>query len=234
MNSLVLMLLCALPLQVIPDGGEGPSGPQVLIDRIREAMSRIDEALEQAVDAEAPVEGLDRAMASHRQVIRDIDELISQIKYQKSSNSSGGGGGQQSQSESQSQQQQSRESDGQNSPQPGESESQSQEQQGSEQEQGQQEGSEGEQPQQQGGGEEQPSDGMDEQAGQQRDADQPPPPDDTGEFLRADTDGRWGLLPPKLSERLMNLHVDDVPARYRTRLDAYIKAMQRQESGSNP
>ena len=41
------------------------------------------------------------------------------------------------------------------------------------------------------------------------------------------TDGRWGVLPPKLQERLMNLHVDDIPDRYRLWLEAYVHELQR-------
>ncbi len=56
-----------------------------------------------------------------------------------------------------------------------------------------------------------------------------PPPAATGDFLRRDTDARWGVLPPKLQERLMNLHVDAIPERYRTWLAAYVRELQRRD-----
>ena len=55
------------------------------------------------------------------------------------------------------------------------------------------------------------------------------PPAATGDFLRRDTDARWGVLPPKLQERLMNLHVDAIPERYRTWLAAYVRELQRRD-----
>ena len=58
---------------------------------------------------------------------------------------------------------------------------------------------------------------------------QQPPPAATGDFLRRDTDARWGVLPPKLQERLLNLHVDAIPERYRTWLAAYVRELQRRD-----
>lgn len=58
---------------------------------------------------------------------------------------------------------------------------------------------------------------------------QQPPPAATGDYLRRDTDARWGVLPPKLQERLLNLHVDAIPERYRTWLAAYVRELQRRD-----
>jgi hypothetical protein len=61
-----------------------------------------------------------------------------------------------------------------------------------------------------------------------------PPADATGDFLRHDLDARWGVLPPKLQERLMNLHVDDVPQRHRLWLEACVRELNRRDQGANP
>jgi hypothetical protein len=42
------------------------------------------------------------------------------------------------------------------------------------------------------------------------------------------------VLPPKLQERLMNLHVDDVPERYRTWLEAYVRELNRRDTATGP
>ena len=64
---------------------------------------------------------------------------------------------------------------------------------------------------------------------------QQPPPSATTDFLRRDTDARWGVLPPKLQERLMNLHVDAIPDKYRDWLSAYVRELNRlDERGTGP
>jgi hypothetical protein len=68
--------------------------------------------------------------------------------------------------------------------------------------------------------------------GEQANAQAQPPPEALADFLQADTDGRWGVLPPKMQERLMNLHLDGVPERYRAWLDAYVRELRLRETGA--
>lgn len=205
-------------------GGDDDLAKQ-LVERIRKSLGEVNDALLDAADADAVSDEIDRALVNHRKAIRDIEELIEQVKYQQSGGG-GGGGGQQQQQQQTSSSSQARESDGRNAPDPkqggGSPEQQSGEQSG--------QGEEDQASQQPRGGET-PADGTSEADGRQVGADAPPPEDPTAPYSRTDTDGRWGLLPPKLQERLMNLHVDDVPSRYRQHLDAYIRALNAQDDG---
>ncbi len=212
-------------------GGESDLAKE-LVERIRKSLGEVNEALLDAADADAEmVKGeFDRALISHRKAIRDIEELINQIKYQQSTSSSSSGGGQQQQQQQSPSQSESeaRESDGQNAPQPNQS---SGSQQQDQQAQGSESGQQDQQTQDGSSSNEEQRDGLSDADGSQQDANGPPPEDPTAPFSRTDTDGRWGLLPPKLQERLMNLHVNDVPSRYRRHLDAYIRALNAQADG---
>jgi hypothetical protein len=212
----VLMLFACLSFGQI-EGVQAESDKQALITRIKESLTRIDEALMEAAEVDAVSDELSRVKQSHLDAIRDIEELINQLEYQfvnpQGGGSGGGGGG----------------SDG------GEgSESESQPRGADARNQQRSPGSSGGTEEQPAGndptGEEQPTDGQ--PAGQPESHQQlgnTVPPDATDTFSREDTDGRWGLLPPKVQEQLNNMHVDDVPERYRSWLDAYIKAMRRLE-----
>jgi hypothetical protein len=151
-------------------------------------------------------------------VIAGLEDLIKQIKYRRSQNpssSDGGGGGGQSQAQPRGADDRSQAESAQ-APQPKE------------------QGGKDPKPQQQQGGQK-PQDGRsDATQGTQRDGQQPPPPSATEDFLRRDTDARWGVLPPKLQERLMNLHTDDIPERYRTWLEAYVRELNRRDTGTAP
>lgn len=234
---MITTLLMALVLTAGQLGGpqDGADEISALVERIREGLARVDETLLSTLDADDPRGPLDDAVRQHQEVIRDLEELIRQAKYQRSNQGGGGGGGSQDQSsgqqgnQQQQQQPQARESDGsqggqdqQDAPQPSSGEEESP-------------GS-GEQDQPAGADQPQgapedgsPSDGP----GGNRDG-PPPPPEETANPLSATGDERWGLLPPKLQERLVNLHVDDVPPRYRDWLSAYIRAMRKVEEQEGP
>ncbi|HTE06462.1 MAG TPA: hypothetical protein VK824_09720 [Planctomycetota bacterium] len=198
------------------DEAEGGAGAaEALVKRIQSSLGEVDAALQQASEGETAAAGVESAKRKHLEVIRDIDALIKQIKYQQSRNPSGGGGGGGKPSEDPlSGKSPPQPSDGSQAPKPG--------------------GKPGTQPE--------PQSGQDEQQGRKPAGSQPKdgtpganeeggrlPPDATGKYTRTDMDARWGLLPPKLQERLMNLHVDDVPERYRAWLDAYIHALNSRE-----
>jgi hypothetical protein len=221
MTSVFAMLGALLLLVAAPAAQDG--GAEALVERIKQQLGQVDRALQEAADAEAVTGQLAAARTAHLAVIRDLESLIKQIKYQRSQQ--GGGGGSPPQPRPPSGQEPSssegqpppRESDGSGAPEP-----QSQQQGGEEHEQ------QGDQPQP---GEEQPQGGGPDQDVPREGAGSNPPPPDTAPYTREDTDARWGLLPPKMQERLMNLHVDDVPERYRAWMDAYIRELNRLEQG---
>jgi len=224
MNILIALLL-ALPLQV---DGDTEMSDEALVKRIRETLVRIDEALLESSEASDARAGLAAVRERHLQVIRDLETLIKNQKYRPGG--SGGGGGESSDSPSgpSSGESQARPSDGSGAPQPGEEDAQapdtgeSESSSGSEREQ-EQSASQGAEPQGAGADDTDP--------GSNSAGAGPPPPDTISPVTRQDVDERWGLLPPKLQERLMNLHVDDVPERYRAWLEAYIRSMNALEQG---
>jgi len=213
-----VLLVCAL-MCLGQVGGGGEAEMEALVERIRANLERVDQLLLDTSEADEVASGIDDAVDTHVQVIRDLEDLIKMMKYTPSSSSSSSSSSDQPQSPSS--QPPPRENDGDNQ--------QQQQQQGeqpqSPQEQSQDAGSQDEQSKQD------PQDGTRDAASPRQDQGGPPPPDPIGDFTREDTDQRWGLLPPKLQERLLNLHVDDVPERYRLWLEAYIRRMHALESG---
>lgn len=215
---LTVMLLMG---QAAPGAETGATEAEALVERIRVTLAGIDDALLEAPDADDLAQALDQLVSAHEQVVRDLEELIAQAKYRAGQQGGGGGGGQSNNPPP---------SGSPPPPPPRESDgSQSEQQQGGEQPQSPQER------EQQAQGEQQPHDGPPPPAnseGQDRQGG-PPPPDPLSDPTRKDIDGRWGLLPPKVQERLQNLHVDDVPERYRHWLSAYVRALSavEQEEG---
>ncbi|MGQ0551736.1 MAG: hypothetical protein ACT4PU_00785 [Planctomycetota bacterium] len=219
-GAVCALLLCApaaSALQVSP--------AEELAKRVRTQLEAVDLALQEAAEAETPAGRIEAARDGHRAAIRDLEELIKQVKYMRSSSPSSGGGGEGDPSSgAQGQGQPSsgapRERDGDRAPQP---------QGGEQQPSGTPRPQDGAEEQPAGADGKQPRDGeSNAEAADQREG-RGLPPDATNPFLRQDTDARWGVLPPKLQERLMNLHVDDVPERYRTWMDAYIRALNRND-----
>jgi hypothetical protein len=221
--------LLAVPLRAqapaLP-GAETTDSAEVLIGRIKEQLAAVDAALTNAAETESAAEEVAAAKRSHLSVIRDIEALIRQVKYQQSNSSSSGGKGDSSSGSSQgmSGKPQSQPSDGSSAPKPQGATGKDAQKQPEEPPGGEQ--PEGTTPT----GAESPDrgPGTNEQGSQV-------PPDETGRFTRTDTDARWGVLPPKLQERLMNLQIEDVPERYRTWLEAYIHALNsREQEGRSP
>jgi len=202
------VLVTATTLAAQFDDLRAEANREALVERIKEQMHAIDDALLDAGEAESIREHLAGVKESHRGVIRDIEELIQSVKYQRSNSSSSSGAPQQQQQQQQQGQQPQ--------PQPRDAD-QRQPQSDSDPNQRIEDGTRPEDAPQSADAqpEERPNTGL--------------PPQETGDFLREDLDGRWGLLPPKLQERLMNLHVDDVPERYRQWLEAYTRAVHSSE-----
>jgi len=210
--SLVLALaasLGCLPQQQEPSRDDAALK---LVQRIQQDLAEVDRLLDEA-SATDQVQKVQGARASHVRTISDLEELIRLVKYQRSGNpSSGGGGGRSPQGQ----------------PPPREADDRSQAEPSPQPQQPQ----DGQQDQQRSGKEPQAAPEQPSQPGAQELAGQQPPPDATADFLRRDTDARWGVLPPKLQERLMNLHMDDVPQRYRTWLEAYVRELNRRDTGA--
>jgi hypothetical protein len=224
MNALILV--GALVLAQVQQPPSEADEANALVQRIQENLAKIDETLLSTFDTDDPAGTIEAVRQTHMDVIRDLEELIKQAKYQPSS-SGGGGGGSESQPPPQQQpesESEPRESDGSSAPEPGEQDA-TETPQGHEGEQ--------EQQQQQSEGEEPRGDQLDDSDPARNNMGGPPPEEELSDPIREDTDARWGLLPPKLQERLMNLHVDDVPARYHDWLSAYIRAMQRLEEAED-
>ncbi|HYN64243.1 MAG TPA: hypothetical protein VES36_06525 [Candidatus Limnocylindrales bacterium] len=223
-NGIVLACLLVVCAQDKPTpeeafGPQASGSPEVeaLVERVKAQLAAVDAALQAAAEADKAASDLTAARQAHLSVIRDIEELIKQVKYSECQTGQAGGKPNSKPQDGKPQPQQSppdpRESDGQehSEPKPGNKPPQAK-----------------------------PKDGQPEsgepnaQPPATTPGDQPPPPPETGRFDREDTDARWGLLPPKIQERLMNLHVDDLPERYRVWMDAYIRQLNRLEQGASP
>jgi len=221
--AVLLAALAAAPLQVHkPIGVPEPQGGDAaakLVQRIQQDLAEVDKQLEQAAGEDQLGAEIKSAREAHVRAIAGLEDLIKQIKYRRSQNpsqSDGGGGG------------------GQSQPQPRGADDRSQAESAQAPKSQPQPGGKEEQQQQQPGGAKPQSGQPDPTQGEQRDGEQPPPPSATEDFLRRDTDARWGVLPPKLQERLMNLHTDDIPERYRTWLEAYVRELNRRDTGTSP
>ena len=226
MKTLVMLLVLAGgALGQVPGMTDEAAQQEALVQQIRENLALIDQLLLDASEADDVGAGLSDVRKKQVDVVTDLEELIKQIKYQRSSSSSSSG-----QSDSPPQDQ--------NQPPPRQSDGQQQQDQQGQQPQSPQEQQQGDQQQE---GQEQQQQGQERPQGGQPDNQQPtqqdggpPPPDPLGDFTREDTDDRWGLLPPKLQERLLNLQVDEVPERYRQWLEAYSRSVHQLESSEGP
>ena len=189
-------------------------GAEELVRKIREGMKEIDENLLGATARDVPEklkdniryieELLNDTRGRSQQVIKDLEELIKNVKYQKS-NSGGGQRRQPRQSDPNSQ-------DEENRPR-------------SEQQSDQLERNQANQ--QQSGQEDKPEDGApDDQPGLQKEGD-PPPPKNPEEVDRVDLSGRWGVLPPKIQKDILNFNIENFPQKYRKWLEEYYRRINR-------
>jgi hypothetical protein len=217
-----VLVVCAQDKPTPEDafGPQASGSPEVeaLVKRVKEQLAAVDAALQAAAEADKADKDLTTARQAHLSVIRDIEELIKQVKYSECQTGQAGSGKPSSRPQDGTPQSQQptpppRESDGQqhSDPRSGNKPPEARAQDG------------------------QPKSGEpNAQPPATTAGDKPPPPPETGRFDREDTDARWGLLPPKIQERLMNLHVDDLPERYRVWMDAYIRQLNRLEQGAGP
>lgn len=186
-----------------------------LIATIQKEMAEIDKALTDAESSSPAAAGakikatvqnieelLRQVQENQASVVRNIEELVKMTKYQQSNQSKGGGGEKKGDSESQPQ---NKERDKDKEP-------------GDLQQQG--DPKEGEKPENQG--QDKPENGgADDQ--KPKDSEGQKPPGETEPFQREDIGGRWGFLPPKVSEAFLNLSDDEFPEKYRRLLEKYYK-----------
>jgi hypothetical protein len=197
-----------------------------LVVRIRRSMREIDSLLltgsqpekvekELAANQKRIEELLKETESKSQSVIQNIDELIKLTKYQQQKDkqpSGGGGSDEDSQGGPQKQPQRNKSEDP--------------------QELQKQQKPEGEQPQDaqkkpEPGKEEPKHGGPDKKPPENSPANQPPPKSPTGEFERADTAGRWGMLPPKEAEDLQRRDAEEFPQRYRRWMELYFQRVNK-------
>lgn len=186
--------------------------PQELVKRIQEGMREIDQNL-----ADASAAGVREKMNQNirymeellkdtqnrsRFVISALDELIKSIKYRKC----GSGGGNQMQ------------------PPP---DSSNKEEQKPRSEQGDQELKENPTNQEKEG---KPEDARPEEAkGEKNRADNPPPKKPPEEVDHPDVSDRWGVLPPKIQNDILNFNIENFPEKYRKWLEEYYKRINQRK-----
>jgi hypothetical protein len=177
-----------------------------LVEQIKEGMKAVDDKLLEAGSDRAARAGegevgriLDETRRMHARIIRDIEELIRSIKYAPPTSSSSSGE-QRPQEKNQPRSEEPRDGDLQKNPMKPED----------------MEGA--------------PKDGgASQDPPKQEQARTPPPGTDPEDARHRDTSGRWGLLPPKVQEEILNSNVDDFPAKYRKWLEEYYRRAAERE-----
>lgn len=190
-------------------GGEPDADQQrmlELINRIKEGMKEIDANLlragspEDSKESDRTVESiLNETRRKHKQVIKDIEELIRSVKYSQSSSSSQSNQQQQPQPQQKPQPRRENPSDEDLKKNP-------------------QNPEDGENPE---------SDRPANDPPQQENADGSRKDPDPERVNRTDASGRWGLLPPKVQEEILNSNVEDLPQKYRKWLEEYYRRVSK-------
>lgn len=222
-----LSLLCFLfalmtgPLMaqqgMVPNEQSG--GAEELVRQIKEGMQKIDDNLLNAQtegvgeSLEENIRNIEKLLNDTRQqsnqVIQNLDELIKSIKYQQCG--SGGGSDQPPPPQQQNNEKQD------NKPR---SEQEDQELQKHNDD------SKSNEPQDDG----KPEDGNpDDAPGSKSKSDTPPPDSGSENADLPDVSGRWGVLPPKLQNDILNFNIESFPEKYRKWLEEYYKRINRQK-----
>lgn len=111
---------------------------------------------------------------------------------------------------------------------------QSSEQQENEQRSGQEDGELKENPQEESQSSEkegEPEGGKPDQSPGKQDRNSLPPPKDPENPNHPDVSGRWGVLPPKIQDDILNFNIENFPQKYRKWLEEYYKRINRQKDG---
>lgn len=185
---------------------------QQLVGKIQKEMREIDQLLLRADQPQEAAKKIDETIkniqdllkaADSRQssVVKNLDALVKLAKYQKSQQQSASRPPEQGKPKGEEEQQQQRPKD----KQPDDLQKQPEQQQ-----------------------QEQPKGGKDDSAeAQQKPANQPPPTGDKSQYKRSDLSDRWGVLPPKDQEDLINALNGRWPERYRRWIDEYFRRVNR-------
>jgi outer membrane biosynthesis protein TonB len=215
----LILLGCLLALWVFSSEARGQIDPDAekirkLVVKIQKEMKEIDQLLLRADQpAEASkkidetiknIEDLLRA-AEKRQssVVKEIEELVRLAKYQKSQQTSSPQSNSSRKPEQQQEEEQQKRSKEQK---PGELQKQEQRQQ--------------DEPTK-------PERSEDASESQQKPARRPPPAGEKEQFQRQDVSDRWGILPPKEAEDLINALSGRIPERYRRWIEEYYRRVNR-------
>jgi hypothetical protein len=215
-----------------PGTGEGEPAPNAidaasaqkeaasLVQRIQEGMKRIDENLMRAgaegaagarVDLKENIRNLEKLLdetkSQSNQVIQDLDALIRSIKYRKSQSSS---------------------SQGQPPPPPEGEEQEEQKPRVEDQNKDLQQNPQSQDKENQG--KDEPESARPEEGRGQQDRSHLPPSPPPEKTEHPDVTGRWGVLPPKLQNEILNFNVDTLPEKYRKWLEEYYKRVNRESS----
>jgi len=219
-SALLIVMFVELPAQEGTVPLKQPSGAEELVQRIQDSMQKIDDNL---MNAQAEGVGnsleenirnieklLDETRQQSGQVIQDLEDLIQSVKYQQCS--SGGS------------------SDSPPPPDPNKSEQKPENQPRSEQEeQGLQkhdDASKSNDPKEDG----KPENGKpDDSPGSKTQSKTPPTPGDSEKTDHPDVSGRWGVLPPKIQNDILNFNIESFPQKYRKWLEEYYKRINRQK-----
>lgn len=183
-----------------------------LVRRIQESMEKIDENLLGASasgareNLEESISNLEKLLEDTQdrssQVVRDLDTLIRSIKYQQCS--SGGGG--------------------KPPPQPDSSEQPENQPRSEQEDEGLQKNK---QSQEEADKEEQPDDSRPQEGRGQQDARENPEGPPPEQVDHPDLSGRWGVLPPKIQQDILNFNIEAFPEKYRKWLESYYKRINR-------
>jgi hypothetical protein len=185
-----------------------------LVERIQEGMKKIDENLMEASasgvkeDLEENIRNIEKLLNDTQnmssQVIQSLDQLIKSIKYKKC----GSGSGQSPPQPKGSQEQENKPRDEQQDDSMKQN-PQSQNEEGQEQDR--------------------PEDGRPEDDRGNRQAKDDPPPTDPERAEHTDVSGRWGVLPPKVQNDILNFNIEEFPQKYRKWLEEYYKRVNKQQ-----
>ena len=212
------LLLCGTALRA-QEPAEPEIDPGELLRQIQRNMEAVEKGLDELATEDAvaagkrTVESINKAIEemknSGQQVTKDIDTIIKQMK--SSGGGGGGGGGGQSSGKGGQQGRNSGKERGsakdRNKPEPGSEKN-----------------GEGQKPEAKGGAED--NTGKNPQGG--RNENGPTRPDDPRERFRQELlEGRWGVLPPELRQRLIERNFREFTPEYQEELRAYFRRLAR-------
>lgn len=213
-NLMLLLLAVFAPALVAQEPAEPEVNPQELLRQIQRNMEAVEKGLDELATEDAKAAGrrtvddlnklIDSLKSSGRQVTSDIDTIIRQMKSSGGGGGGGGGGRSQSKSKDRNQSKERGSAKDRNKPEPS---------------------------QQPGGGK--PDSGKPEentakdQPGGANGPGNTRPEDPREKFRQELLEGRWGVLPPELRQRLVERNFREFTPEYQEELRAYFRRLAR-------